>query len=155
MGLRREARELALQTLYALHLDILENSIAAQPNEDKITQLIKEKLDQIIAFNEKTLLPSQKEFSLFLVENTYRYLKEVDELIKRYSEHWDFNRISVVDKNILRMSIMEMEFTETDSKVIINEAIEIAKKFSGEKSGKFINGILDAVMHSKDINDKM
>ena len=155
MGLRREARELALQTLYALHLDILENSIAAQPNEDKITQVIKEKLDQIIAFNEKTLLPSQKEFSLFLVENTYRYLKEVDELIKRYSEHWDLRRISVMDKSILRMAIMEMEFTETAGKIIINEAIEIAKKFSGEKSGKFINGILDAVMHRKDKDDKV
>ncbi|MCD6101916.1 MAG: transcription antitermination factor NusB [Candidatus Cloacimonetes bacterium] len=150
MGLRRESREIAVQTLYALYLtpECLETSA-------KIPALINEKLAQVIAFNDKALSNSQKEFSYFLIENTYNHLGTIDDLIKQFSEHWDFNRIAILDKGILRMSIMEMEFTETDSKIIINEAIEIAKKFSGEKSGKFINGILDAVMHRKDKNDKV
>lgn len=150
MGLRRESREIAVQTLYALYLtpECLETSA-------KIPALINEKLAQVIAFNDKVLFNSQKEFSYFLIENTYNHLETIDDLIKQFSEHWDFNRISIIDKSILRMSIMEMEFTETAGKIVINEAIEIAKKFSGEKSGKFINGILDAVMHRKDKDDKV
>ena len=151
MGLRREARELAIQTLYALDLDSEEIS----KNSAKIPEFINEKIAQVIAFNDKKFSDSQKEFTHFLVQNTYKNLDTIDNLIKQFSEHWDFNRIAILDKIILRMAIMEMEFTDTPPKIIINEVIEIAKKFCGEKSGKFINGILDAVMHRKNSNDKM
>ncbi|MEA3474976.1 MAG: transcription antitermination factor NusB [Candidatus Cloacimonadota bacterium] len=144
MGSRREARKIAIQTLYALCLDSNEFSHDSVDNSKYIT----EKLSQIIDFNNSPLNDSQKKFSQFLVVNTHQHLEFIDDLITQFSEHWDFNRISIMDKSILRMAIMEMEFTDTAPKIIINEAIEIAKKFSGEKSGKFINGILDAVMHS-------
>lgn len=146
MGSRREAREIAVQTLYALCLNSNEFS---QDSADSLKH-INEKLSQIIDFNKKLFSNSQNEFCNFLVNNTYQNLESIDDLITRFSEHWDIRRISIMDKCVLRMAIMEMRFTDTPGKIIINEAIEISKKFCGEKSGKFINGILDAVMHSKD-----
>ncbi|MCK4358821.1 MAG: transcription antitermination factor NusB [Candidatus Cloacimonetes bacterium] len=151
MGSRRESREIAVQTLYALCLDSNEFFHDSANSSKHIT----EKLSQIIDFNKKLFSDSQNEFCNFLVNNTYQNLESIDDLITKFSEHWDIRRISIMDKCVLRMAIMEMRFTDTPSKIIINEAIEISKKFCGEKSGKFINGILDSVMHSKDSNDKM
>ena len=151
MGSRREAREIAIQTLYALCL----NSNEMTKDFAESSKHINEKLSQIIDFNEKSFSNSQNEFCNFLISNIYQNLESIDDLIKQFSEHWDIRRISVMDKCILRMAIMEMKFTDTAGKIIINEAIEISKKFCGEKSSKFINGILDAVMHSKEKNGKM
>lgn len=144
MGSRREAREIVVQTLYALCL----NSNEITKDSAESSKHINEKLSQIIDFNNKSFSNSQNEFCNFLVNNTYLNLESIDNLITRFSEHWDLRRISIMDKCVLRMAIMEMRFTDTPGKIIINEAIEIAKKFCGEKSGKFINGILDSVMHS-------
>ncbi|MBC8312958.1 MAG: transcription antitermination factor NusB [Candidatus Cloacimonetes bacterium] len=144
MGLRHDARELAVQTLFALFFD----------EEKQSAETIKNRIAQIIDFQDKSFTNQQNKFIEMLVKNTYKNLESIDELIKRFLKNWDFKRISVMDKMILRLAIMEMEFTETSPKIIINEAIEIAKKFCGDKSGKFINGILDAVMH-REKNDKM
>lgn len=144
MGLRHDARELAVQTLFALFFD----------EEKQSAETIKNRIAQIIDFQDKSFTNQQNKFIEMLVKNTYKNLESIDGLIKHFLKNWDFKRISVMDKMILRLAIMEMEFTETSPKIIINEAIEIAKKFCGDKSGKFINGILDAVMH-REKNDKM
>ncbi len=73
--------------------------------------------------------------------------EEANEIIRSHAENWEFSRIALIDRLLLRMAICEMlSFPDIPPKVSINESIEIAKKFSTENSGKFINGILDAVL---------
>jgi len=82
------------------------------------------------------------------VKGVYKHREEIDGLIKKYSEHWRLERMAIVDKNILRSAIFELMFCpDTPVKAILNEAIELGKKYGSEKSAPFINGILDKVSH--------
>lgn len=84
-----------------------------------------------------------------LVKNILEHEEKIDELIKEKLEHWDFKRLNSVDRIILRMGVCEMlYFPDIPIKVSIDEAIELAKKFSSPEAGKFVNGILDAVAKS-------
>ena len=75
-----------------------------------------------------------------------RHQAKTDELLRQYVEHWDLERMAVVDRNILRLAIYEMVWSgDVPSKVAINEAIEIAKKFGTSESSRFINGVLDRI----------
>jgi N utilization substance protein B len=79
------------------------------------------------------------------------HLPEIDERIRRYCENYEFRRISVVDRNVLRLAIYEMLFRDDIPPVVsINEAIELAKTFGGAESGRFVNGILDRVRKDLD-----
>ena len=71
---------------------------------------------------------------------------EVDALISSHAEHWRLERMPAVDRNILRLAIYEMRNTETPAPVVIDEALELARRFSNEESVHFINGVLDAVL---------
>ena len=129
MGKRRVARELALKFLYQseFNLDDLETQIE-QFCERSGTQA------EII------------DFMRVLVEKVFAQVEEIDMLLKKFSDHWTLDRMSMVDRSILRLGICELVFeTSTPPKVAINEAVEIAKKFSTEDSPDFINGILDKV----------
>ncbi len=87
-----------------------------------------------------------EDFARVLVETVAKDGAEIDELISRISLHWKLHRINRVDRNILRMAIAEMTaFPETPGPVILNEAIEIGKKYGAENSAAFINGILDRI----------
>jgi len=87
-----------------------------------------------------------KEFSRILVQRTVANLKELDERISRVIENWKYDRISVIDKIILRIGACEMlYFDDIPPQISINEAIEIGKKYGGNDSGRFINGVLDAI----------
>jgi N utilization substance protein B len=78
------------------------------------------------------------------------YKNELDTLIKKKLENWDLERVAIVDKIILRMAIVEIiHFDEIPPEVSINEAIELAKKYSTAGSGKFINGLLDAIYRTQ------
>ena len=91
------------------------------------------------------------EYASFLLKGTIENLCEIDDIIKSKLRNWDFNRISNIDKAILRFSIFSMLFeNDLPEKVIINEAVEIVKNFGSEDSYKFVNGILDAVKRSKE-----
>ena len=80
-------------------------------------------------------------------KGTWQNLAECDELITDSTIRWQFSRLSPVDKSILRLSVYQLKFcSDIPPKVVINEAIELAKKFSTEKSGPFVNGVLDAVL---------
>ena len=132
MKTRREAREWALKALYAYEL-------SGNPLEMVIQQLLPKDGDE-----------ANVQFALDLVEKTLEKVEAIDEAIQRHAEKWDLARIAVLDRLILRLSICEiLYFNEIPPKVTINEAIEIAKKFSTEKSDKFVNGILDAVLHQQ------
>ena len=129
MGKRRVARELALKFLYQseFNRDDLETQLAQfSDRSDTQTEII--------------------EFMRLLVVKVFAHGEEVDVLLKKFSDHWALDRMSMVDRNILRLGICELAFTTaTPPKVVINEAVEIAKKFGTEGSPDFINGILDKV----------
>ena len=87
-----------------------------------------------------------REFSQPLIDGMVAHLPEIDDRIKRYCENYNLNRISVVDRNVLRLAIYEMLYRDDIPPVVsINEAIELAKTFGGAESGGFVNGILDRV----------
>jgi len=127
---RRKARELALCASYALELS--QNEVAY------VTQDMIEGKD-----NRKAVTQFAENLFLTMVE----HMPELDEIIKKKALNWDFNRIAVIDKLILRIALSEfLYFPDIPPKVSIDEAIEISKMYSTSKSGKFINGILDSVL---------
>jgi N utilization substance protein B len=130
MGKRRKTRELALQILFRLDL-----------GQENLTDKMLEGF-----LNDNAASEDIKEYTRILVKGTVDNTKEIDRIISEYSENWSIDRMASVDRNILRFSIYELlQRYEIPSSVIINEAIEIAKKYGTEESGSFINGILDTI----------
>ncbi len=129
MNNRRRSRELALQILYQIEMK------AEAPKE--VMSLF---------WRVEDVPPPVREFTTELVDGTYRNRKEIDQLIGQCSAHWRLDRMAVVDRNILRLSGYELMYlNDVPTSVVLNEAIEIAKKFGTEESSAFINGILDAM----------
>jgi transcription antitermination protein NusB len=87
-------------------------------------------------------------FANQLFEGAAHAAADLDELITKHAEHWRLERISAIDRAILRLALHEMRATDTPPKVVINEAVELAKKFSSEEAGGFVNGILDTYRKS-------
>ncbi len=126
MKQRRKSRELAIQVLYSF-----------EKNEKSLEELYQ---------NEFFLFTPQKhrEFANLLIEGCVKYKKDLDEDIEKMLQHWKLKRLAVLDLLILRMALFEMKYLEDVPAVVsINEAIDLAKKFSTPDSGSFINGILD------------
>jgi len=129
MGKRRKARESTLQILFQLEFNDL------QP----------EKTIQHYWLNRKASKEA-KEYSHWLVNGILTHKEKIDSVIQSVSEHWRIARMAVVDRNILRMAVYELLFEENIAPaIIINEAIEIAKKYSSDEAATFVNGILDAI----------
>ena len=130
MGPRRKAREYALQMLF--QWDITHDAI-----------------DQIAAtffHNEPEESSTVVEFARKLVTGTVENVEYIDRLIQRHAEHWRLDRMAIVDRNLLRLATEEfLHDQETPKTVVINEAIEIARRFSSQESPQFINGILDSI----------
>lgn len=130
MRKRTLARECALKILYRIE-------ISKDSPEDSIEDFWSRETE---ADNEV------KVFADSLVKETIANLSRIDEAISRYAQNWELKRIAVIDKNILRMGICEMFYKDDiPPKVSINEAIELAKKYGDNDSGKFVNGILDKI----------
>ncbi|MBF8275402.1 MAG: hypothetical protein HW390_475 [Candidatus Brocadiaceae bacterium] len=126
---RTIARELALQALYQLDLrsDYMTGDIEAFCKENTDKQDI-------------------YQFAMSLIQGCRSHKEEIDEKISRVAEHWDMHRMAIIDKNILRLGVYELQYREDiPPKVSINEAIDLAKKFSTKNSGTFVNGILDKI----------
>lgn len=88
---------------------------------------------------------STRKFSDWLFSTTLAHRERIDELICRHSRNWKLNRMAAVDRNVLRMAVSEVLFSQTPRPVVIDEAIEIARRFSTEESADFVNGVLDAI----------
>jgi len=132
MGRRRKARESALQILFQLEF----NSADAESLTRQYWEIQKAAGDV-------------KEYGSWIVQGIRANSQEIDETIQGASEHWRISRMAVVDRNILRIAVFELLKEKTMAPaIIINEAIEIAKKYSGDEAAVFINGVLDAV-HKK------
>ena len=130
MGKRRNAREVALQFLYQLDLG---DEADPAPHEPEF-------------WTRHRLDADAQVFARHLVHGTKSNQAQIDELIAQSAEHWGLDRMSVVDRNILRVAVFELACQpNVPPKVAINEAIEIAKKFGTRDSARFINGILDRV----------
>ncbi|MDD5341874.1 MAG: transcription antitermination factor NusB [Patescibacteria group bacterium] len=92
------------------------------------------------------------DFTLQIINGILKNLKPIDQIITKYAPEWPLEQITVVDRNILRLGVYELKFApDIPPKVAINEAIELAKTFGGESSGKFVNGVLGAIY--KDMGD--
>ena len=129
VGRRRQARELAVQFLYQYDIggggDLREAFAAFWPTQP----------------DDNT---NARPFAEELIRGTVEKTGAIDERIKKYTEHWELPRIAAVDRNILRLAIYEMLFRDDIPPVVsINEAVDIAKKYSTRESGAFVNGILD------------
>lgn len=130
MGRRRDARVLALTFMYQYDLEVYD------------------KMEDIIHY---TLFMDEYEvdvvnYSSELAVGVVNKLGEIDKVISDAADNWSINRMATIDRNILRISIFEMLFEEDVPKnVTINEAVEMAKMYSTEKSGEFVNGILDKI----------
>jgi transcription antitermination factor NusB len=129
MSARRKARELTLKALYAYEIS---GSDAQQVSEDVIqSSQIKEEA---------------KRFSQTLFEKTLQNIEKIDSLIRETVKSWEFSRIALVEKNILRIGVCELLFfSDTHPAIAINEAIELAKKYGEKDSKNFINGVLDHI----------
>jgi len=129
MGLRRKAREHALQLLFQ-----------QDSNQEKIF------FDGSAALH----LPADKPVEDFvdrLVQGVTRNLSEIDSLIRKHAEHWSLERMALVDRNVLRIAVFEFLYIDDiPAKVTLNEAIEVAKRYGDESSSSFINGILDRIL---------
>lgn len=86
------------------------------------------------------------DFAMELIDGVIKNQKEIDALVQKYAPQWPIEQITIVDRNILRLGTFELEFSDTiPAKVAINEAIEMAKTFGGQSSGRFVNGVLGAM----------
>ncbi len=136
---RRMVREKAMQALYAFELshepiDLIIENIVAELQKD----------------------PAAFDFAKELIYKVIESSNEIDAMIKKHVEHWELSRLAIVDKTILQVAICELlYFEDIPPKVSINEAIEIARRFSTDKSDKFVNGVLDSVLEDLKENGKL
>jgi N utilization substance protein B len=138
MGSRRKARECALQMLFAA-------DVSEATSEDVVRSYWAE-------LGEPELDDTAREFATRLAAGTLANLELLDERIRSRAEHWRISRMAVVDRNILRLAVYEFLYEPTPRTVAINEALEIARRFSTYEATQFINGILDAI--KRDLDDE-
>jgi transcription antitermination protein NusB len=154
MGKRREARERAVQFLFQHDLnppEKLDDALEQFWGSQGVAAIAGEKgratWGQAVELPAPT--PDEAEVRLFadpLIRGALQYRDECDNCIKKHAQNWDLHRIAAVDRNILRLAIYEMLHRDDIPPVVsINEAVDIAKKFSTQDSGKFVNGILDKI----------
>ncbi len=129
MGYRRRSRELALQALFCMDM-----------NHDTSQEM----LERFCAHFKPS--PEVGPFFLILVEGVVREREKIDRMIEKFSKNWKLDRMSCVDRNVMRIAVYEILFCEDiPPKVSINEAVDIGKKYGTQESGAFINGIVDSI----------
>lgn len=139
MGARRTARERALQALYGMEMsrtgaaDALEQAWVSASNDPDAAK---------DADND----PAARQFARELVEGVSEHLPDIDKLLEEHSHNWRLDRMSRIDRNVLRLAVFELKFRpDIPRKVTLNEAIELGKNFGNEESSAFINGLLDRI----------
>ena len=129
MRKRSRAREVAFQLLFQRDL------------HPRFTQDLCEELA-----NDRISVPGLVTFCLELYEGTQANLPLIDQQLHRCASNWKLSRMSTVDRNVMRLAAYEMLFTETPPKVVLNEAIELSRRFGAERSPRFVNGVLDRLL---------
>lgn len=126
---RKSSREYAMKLLFELNYKM-----------DEVDEVLND------FFEEKKPDPKDREYIESTVRGTIKNLKDIDTLIENHSKGWKLNRFARVDLTVLRLAVFELEHTDTPCSIVINEAVELAKKFGSEKSGPFVNGILSGII---------
>ena len=132
---RTQARECALQILYQYEM-----------NPEPMPEILKKFWSQQDeAFSEEV-----RGFAEKLALGTVEHQAEIDKVVERYADNWELSRMAMIDRNIMRFATYELLYlADVPPKVTLNEAVNLAKKFSQEESGKFVNGILDKINHTE------
>jgi len=166
-GTRRLVREKVLQTLYAFRVcgsdldDVIQHVFAREFNfgdtDEQITKLLRPdeiyelEADQPIDWSE-----DEREFGISLIHNTLNNSKMIDEMIEEIAKNWELERVTPIDRIIIQSAVTELiEYPEIPPKVSINEAIDIAKKYSTDKSKIFVNGVLDSILERLKKDEKL
>jgi N utilization substance protein B len=131
MSLRTKGREFAMQMLFQWDM--------SKQDPTKLESKF---------WREAKAADSTRAFANRLFEGAAQECPSLDELIIKHAENWRFERLAAIDRAILRLAIYELRATDTPPKVVLNEAVELAKKFSSQEAGGFVNGILDAFRKS-------
>jgi N utilization substance protein B len=131
----RQTRELMEFVRHLAELSNQEDAIAADEGD---------------LFSQWLRTPSLVEFSRLLIQGVAAKRAELDEKIAAAAENWSVERMAATDRNLVRLGAYEMYFTETPAKVVVDEAVELAKVFGGAQSAKFVNGLLDKLMHQQE-----
>jgi len=134
MASRHLSRAIALQSLY----------------EWDFRGYSEDKINKVVAYNIKEFGPGMcdEKFILHIARGVLQHLQELNQLIEKCAPEWPLDQITIVDRNVLRLGIFELvfgDYKQVPPKVAINEAIELAKSFGGESSGRFINGVLGTI----------
>ncbi len=133
MARRSRAREVALQVLY-------EDDI----NPDRNLHIADEFVERRLHKNEPLVT-----FAQSLISGVRRNRGELDAMLRSKAANWSLERMAVIDRNVIRIGAYEIVFAETPGRVAINEAIELAKRYGGENSPQFVNGILDRIFRDQ------
>jgi N utilization substance protein B len=137
MGIRRYARELSMQALFSMDMSCAFS------------------LEGLAEYR-RSFPPQKKAMPFFirLTDGVLKHKADIDKVVERYSSNWKVRRMACVDRNILRLAVFELLYCEDiPTKVSINEAVDIAKKFGASESGSFINGILDSIRTALEKNE--
>ena len=133
MTTRRRAREIVLQMLY-------EEDLHPEQDPQVADQFLVRRLN-----GNRPLV----EFARQLFRNVVLHRKQLDKALSARAVNWSLRRMAAIDRNILRLGAYEILMTETPGRVVINEAVELAKRYGDRQSGQFVNGVLDRVLHGK------
>lgn len=139
-GTRHKARECALQMLFAC--DLVHNDS---------TTLTTDYWNEL---GEPAIDAKTRDFANALVHGTIKNIHEIDDRIRTRAEHWRIERMAIVDRNVLRLAVYEFLFHDTPNTVAINEALEVARRFSTYEATQFINGILDAIRNDLELGQE-
>jgi transcription antitermination protein NusB len=131
VSLRTKSREFAMQMLFQWEM--------SQQEPSKL---------QAKFWRSAKAAANTREFANRLFEGATKEAPTLDELIRKHTENWRFERLAAIDRAILRLAMHELRVGDTPPKVVLNEAVELAKKFSSDESGPFVNGVLDAFRKS-------
>jgi transcription antitermination protein NusB len=131
VSLRTKSREFAMQMLFQWEM--------SQQEPSKL---------QAKFWRSAKAAANTREFANRLFEGATKEAPTLDELIRKHTENWRFERLAAIDRAILRLAMHELRAGDTPPKVVLNEAVELAKKFSSDESGPFVNGVLDAFRKS-------
>lgn len=130
MTRRSRAREVVLQVLYEDDMNPAHSIVASD-------QFLRNRLNH---------LPELVAFAADLLAGIRKHRRELDALLQQHARNWSLQRMAVTDRNVLRLGAYEILYTDTPDRVAINEAVELARRFGGEQSAPFVNGILDRVL---------
>ena len=138
MGFRRKGREYALQLLF-------QADVGGRARREEASPIRFEAF-----WAPRNASPEVRAFAEALVRGVETQAAEVDRILERHAHHWSLERMAAVDRNVLRLAVYELfHLPDVPPRVVLNEAIDIAKKYGSEESGRFVNGVLDDILNTE------